>query len=670
KPHLTQNAKTDNHQAQTMSEIARRRASSGDADYFKVVPMDVLINTTDEHGESLLAVATFGYHLDCCKEIFKRCPSLLYHQSYIGNTVLHHSAYNGVVKLIKFFISAGAETDIERGERVVPNKKLLMMVNKSMETALHIAVIKNNLEAVHLLIEADPGHELLKMVNNSTETVLHIAVIRKNLEAVKLLIAADVDHELLKMVNKYQETALHLAVESESGIFEIMRLLIEADPDKELLRMVNDKKKKVFCLALENGNFEILKLLIEGDSNKELLMMFKDSSTDSALHLAVRHDNLEIMDLFIRNDTAKKLAEIVNKDMDTALHLAVRMHSLEAVKMLIEAYPSVEYRPNGSRETPLLIALQNARSSGNSRIRNFLLEKQPNQSEVRTGDNSWTLLHHASYQGDLDAIGDIILLCPSCFELVDNKGRNFLHIAAKQEHLKVVKRVLGIKDVPPSFWNVQDNDGNTPLHIAALGGSESLALCLLYDSRVDKNTVNKHGQKVLDAINFEYDKAKAGIYGFSDRMGEKELKDQSDFDLLVSALIATVSFTAGITVPGGYISDGPHRGTAVLSRKKTFQAFVILNTFALLFSLFAVLCHFCTRRLVKKEDIIFLLNVATFCTLSAIFAMVVAFITGSYVVLAISDGLAVAVCVICCTFFIFAFLVVWRVVMQRRHSAP
>ncbi|KAF9611590.1 hypothetical protein IFM89_033594 [Coptis chinensis] len=87
-------------------------------------------------------------------------------------------------------------------------------------------------------------------------------------------------------------------------------------------------------------------------------------------------------------------------------------------------------------------------------------------------------------------------------------------------------------------------------------------------------------------------------------MGEKELKDQTDFDLVVGALIATVSFTAGITVPGGYISDGgPNQGRAVLSNEIAFKTFVISNTFALLLSLYAVFSHFCARRLDNKEHI-------------------------------------------------------------------
>ncbi|KAL5712363.1 hypothetical protein ACHQM5_014547 [Ranunculus cassubicifolius] len=152
-------------------------------------------------------------------------------------------------------------------------------------------------------------------------------------------------------------------------------------------------------------------------------------------------------------------------------------------------------------------------------------------------------------------------------------------------------------------------------------------------------------------------------------MNEKELKEQRDFDLVVCALIATISFTAGITVPGGYINDGPNRGTAVLSHNKFFDAFLISNAFSLVFSLAAAFSHFCTRRLLKKKDIIFHVTLATFCTLGAIFATMVSFVVGSFAVLTPSNGIAIAVCVICSSFFIFAFYAMWRMAMQYRQPA-
>ncbi|KAF4372767.1 hypothetical protein F8388_000934 [Cannabis sativa] len=61
--------------------------------------------------------------------------------------------------------------------------------------------------------------------------------------------------------------------------------------------------------------------------------------------------------------------------------------------------------------------------------------------------------------------------------------------------------------------------------------------------------------------------------------------------LVAAALIATVTFTAGFTLPGGYISDEvrhPQQGSAVLRNNRAFQAFIITDTIALVLSITAV----------------------------------------------------------------------------------
>nr|XP_027096248.1 ankyrin repeat-containing protein ITN1-like [Coffea arabica] len=58
---------------------------------------------------------------------------------------------------------------------------------------------------------------------------------------------------------------------------------------------------------------------------------------------------------------------------------------------------------------------------------------------------------------------------------------------------------------------------------------------------------------------------------------------------IVATLIATVTFAAGFTVPGGNYSDGPHKGMAVLSKKAAFITFVISDSLAMFASIGAVL---------------------------------------------------------------------------------
>ncbi|KAL5716401.1 hypothetical protein ACHQM5_018100 [Ranunculus cassubicifolius] len=429
-----------------------------------------------------------------------------------------------------------------------------------------------------------------------------------------------------------------------------------------------------------NGRDEVIKFLLTAsaklqqemkDVENRLLMMVSNSK-DTALHSAAKMGHLQSAKLLVDADPSKKLLRMVEDRKGTALHVAVSNHHLEIVKLLVEADPDFEYSASDFGVTPLYIALEEA-SSGDQKkveIRKLLIQKQPRQCKVRIGTNGWTILQHATIQGDPSVVKEILQSCPDCSELVDNEGRNFLHLAIMFDHENVVKIILGSLDTGDDVLNGQDINGDTPLHIATLKGSESIAKLLLYDSRVNKMVQNRQGKKALDAIKFEYDKRRARVLGLIDLVDEKDLKDRSDFDLLVGALISTVSFTAGITVPGGFNSDGRDKGTAILHKKGTFVAFVAFNTIALALSLFAVFIHFCMRHLVDEKEIAFQLKVATICSIGAIFAMMVAFITGSLAVLSTSLSLILIVCVICSTFFLSAFYFLWRMRRQQKRRRP
>ena len=121
--------------------------------------------------------------------------------------------------------------------------------------------------------------------------------------------------------------------------------------------------------------------------------------------------------------------------------------------------------------------------------------------------------------------------------------------------------------------------------------------------------------------------------------------------LVVAALIATVTFAAGFTLPGGYVSDkGPLEGTAVLRKKTAFQAFMITDTIALILSSYVVI----SQLLLAQESgltAVLILKDSFLAVSWAMIAMVLAFITGVYAVLEPSNGLLTVILIISILFF-------------------
>ncbi|KAI8012179.1 Ankyrin repeat-containing protein NPR4 [Camellia lanceoleosa] len=132
----------------------------------------------------------------------------------------------------------------------------------------------------------------------------------------------------------------------------------------------------------------------------------------------------------------------------------------------------------------------------------------------------------------------------------------------------------------------------------------------------------------------------------------KDIKKTEDTHMIVAALIATVTFAAGFTMPGGYNGNqGPTQGMAILTRETAFQAFAVTNTIAMILSTSAIVTYFFGAPSKDRDKLLKHHNSAANLVMVATVAMVLAFITGTYVVLEHSRALAIAVCITSCLFF-------------------
>ncbi|KAB5512807.1 hypothetical protein DKX38_029835 [Salix brachista] len=140
---------------------------------------------------------------------------------------------------------------------------------------------------------------------------------------------------------------------------------------------------------------------------------------------------------------------------------------------------------------------------------------------------------------------------------------------------------------------------------------------------------------------------------------EEAFNKARESQLLVAALIATVTFAATFTLPGGYKSD---QGTAILAKKAAFIVFLISDAISMVLSFSAVFIHFF---LVLYQGSIMestlttwkLLGLASLLTMIGMGTLIITFITGTYAVLQPVLGLAVSICLIGLSFFFLVYLV-------------
>lgn len=118
--------------------------------------------------------------------------------------------------------------------------------------------------------------------------------------------------------------------------------------------------------------------------------------------------------------------------------------------------------------------------------------------------------------------------------------------------------------------------------------------------------------------------------------------------LMVSILTATVTFAAGLTMPGGYVTDKGHdQGTAILTRSNAFKAFALTNALVQAMSTSSVFIHIFME---MRHGVLLFASVYQLMwrvtTIVCMPSMMVAYVTGTYAVLDHSSGFAIAYIVI------------------------
>nr|CAN64529.1 hypothetical protein VITISV_042011 [Vitis vinifera] len=233
-------------------------------------------------------------------------------------------------------------------------------------------------------------------------------------------------------------------------------------------------------------------------------------------------------------------------------------------------------------------------------------------------DEGFLPIHVASMRGYVDVIKELLQVSFDSIELLSKHGENILHVAAKYGKDNVVNFVLRKKGLE-NLINEKDKGGNTPLHLATMHAHPKVVNYLTWDKRVDVNLVNNMKARLLSTLLYQWSiqlhftsnifisttqrliwtalKSTGARPAGNSKVPPKppkspntdEYKDRVNTLLLVSTLVATVTFAAGFTMPGGYNSSDPSAGMAIFLMRNMFHMFVICNTISMYTSILAAI---------------------------------------------------------------------------------
>ncbi|XP_039156044.1 protein ACCELERATED CELL DEATH 6-like [Eucalyptus grandis] len=222
-------------------------------------------------------------------------------------------------------------------------------------------------------------------------------------------------------------------------------------------------------------------------------------------------------------------------------------------------------------------------------------------------------IHIASKRGHVELINKLHPVS----QWVNGKRQTVLHVAAKYGREEVVRSILKHPDLKEMI-NERDHDGNTPSHLAAKYLQPAALVHLVLDGRMNPSLLNHKHLAVVDSapnhspsptwirphlvrillnavsaerrdLSILEPEARDKVYTDGSLVKPPDVKEPIDTLLVVATLVTTVTFAAGLAVPGGFngsdMASKDDRGMATMPGNIKFQIFVICNTFAMFCSM-------------------------------------------------------------------------------------
>ncbi|KAJ6832882.1 ankyrin repeat-containing protein [Iris pallida] len=194
--------------------------------------------------------------------------------------------------------------------------------------ALHVAAKQGHVGIVKELLTRWP--ELCKICDSSNTTPLYSAAVKDNLDVVNAIL--DADESSMWIVRKNGKTALHMS--ARNGYHRIVKALVDKDPG--IVSVIDKKGQTALHMAVKGKNPDVVEELLVADAS---ILNIHDKKGNTALHIATRKWRPQMVHLLLSYTSIEVNA--INSQNHTALDLAEEMpygdEHLEIMESLREA---------------------------------------------------------------------------------------------------------------------------------------------------------------------------------------------------------------------------------------------------------------------------------------------------------------------------------------------
>ncbi|KAJ6694036.1 hypothetical protein OIU85_004792 [Salix viminalis] len=355
------------------------------------------------------------------------------------------------------------------------------LVTPCGNTLLHLAASYGSDKVIAYLTEECPP--LITKRNSQEDTILHLAAReRKASDAIKDLVKSE--PSLMRMTNTKGNTPLHDAV--IKGNRELAKFLASKNP--EVAYYNNNNGRSPLYLAVENGNEnEILDDLLKSGDPFRIKREDGDAlpKGKSPVHAAIEQRDIGILKKI--GEARPDLLRLTDEEMGNSLHYASSIGFLEGVRYLLHRFHDGAYETNPEGNYPI---------------------------------------HLACKSHSVDVVKVYLDKFPYPKEFLNKKGQNILHVAAESGKGNVISYILKQdRKLVEQLLNEMDEDGNTPLHLAAGYGKSVAAFVLVRDKRVDSSVVNSENLTPYDLAEQQSKSAEEKFDKANEMDGQHHSKD-------------------------------------------------------------------------------------------------------------------------------------------------
>eukprot|EP00731_Ephydatia_muelleri_P015467 Em0008g1187a len=343
--------------------------------------------------------------------------------------------------------------------------------NSSGDTALHIAAGSTSKGKVIRLLSTE---DTLNSKGSGGRTPLHRACQAGMLEAAKELVV-----ELKCDVTATDDegrTGLHVA--SAGGYLEIVKHLLAAD----LVQLKDACGYTALHYACEGGHDKIVKLLCKSDAD----IAVRNSNNETPLDVAALNGWNKVVDCILSKGRCCK--DITGVKGRSALHHACAQGHVRLAEELIKKHQCNICAGDDNEMTPLHLA-----SANGTEVIVELLASTSNSTSTSTVNSvdslGWAAVHHACQNGHVGALRTLIRFGAE-LNIQNKDGQLPLHLAAFNGHVAIIDTLVFDYECD---IRQEDSKGRTCFHHACTGGCETAVKTLVEKHRFDPKEKDGHG---------------------------------------------------------------------------------------------------------------------------------------------------------------------------------